>query len=73
MLIDNPIKDHNCEILRSTIFNIQVCSKLSEKETLEWLRKNSPAGTVNNWGLQNDISPVQCVNDPEKMHYIFNC
>lgn len=77
-LIDKPIKDENCEITRSSLLNIQVCSKLSEEETLEWLRKASPAGTSANWGLQrkdddNYLAPVQCANDPERKHYIFVC
>ena len=77
VLIDKPIKDENCEILRSSILNIQVCSKLSEEETLAWLRINSPAGTSANWGLQRKdaddyLEPVQCAEDPNRTHYIFN-
>jgi len=64
-LIDRPIKDENCEILWSSLLTIQVCSLLSEEETLEWLRINSPAGTSNNWGLQNKesdnyLAPIKC-------------
>ena len=78
MLIDNPVKDENCEITRSSLLNIQVCSRLSEEETLEWLRENSPAGTTGNWALQRKDSgdylmPVQCSEDSERTHYIFDC
>ena len=78
ILIDNPIKDEDCEILRSSLLNIQVCSSLSEEETLEWLRRVSPAGTSANWGFQRKddkdyLAPVQCVDDPKRTHYIFRC
>ena len=78
ILIDEPIKDENCEIVRSSLLNIQVCSKLSEEETLLWLQQNSPAGTSGNWQMQNRdaldyLEPVQCANDSEKKHYIFIC
>jgi len=78
ILIDKPIKDENCEILRSYLLNIQVCSRLSEKDTLLWLREKSPAGTTGNWCLQrkdsdNYLPPVKCDEDPEKTHYIFVC
>jgi hypothetical protein len=78
MLIDEPIKDDDCEITRSGLLNIQVCSRLSEGETLIWLCQNSPAGTSGNWSFQskgsdNYLPPVQCVDDPKRTHYIFNC
>ena len=78
MLIDKPIKNENCEVLRSGLLNIQVCSCLSEEETLRWLRRASPAGTSMNWGMQKKddkdyLSPVKCGDDSERWHYIFVC
>lgn len=75
MLVDRPIKDENCEIIQSSLLCIQVCSKLTEEETLEWVRKNSPAGTENNWGLSSEKEhmPIQCVNNSDKKHYMFVC
>jgi len=78
MSIDKPIKDENCEILKSSLLNIQVCSRLSEEETLEWLRVNSPAGTTGNWGLQyrdseDYLASVQCAGNSDRKHFIFIC
>jgi hypothetical protein len=78
ILIDYPTKDDNCEILRSNVVSIQVCSCLSEAETLKWLRRESPAGTRSNWESQRKgdadyKAPVQCADDPDRTHYIFIC
>jgi len=78
ILIDKLIKDENCEITRSNLLNIQVCSRLSEEETLEWLREKSPAGTSGNWLIQDRnskdyLAPVQCANDQNRKHFIFVC
>lgn len=55
-----------------------VCSRLSEEESLEWLRKNHPAGTSGNWGKINygehpESKPVKCSDYPDRMHYQFVC
>ena len=78
MLIDKKIKDDDCEILRSSLLNIQVCSRLPEEETLQWLREKSPAGTSGNWQLQRKdsdgyLAPVQCAENPGRKHFVFNC
>ena len=77
-LIDDPIKDENCEITMSSLLSIQVCSKLSEEDTLAWLQRVSPSGTTANWQLQDKtrddyLAPVQCADDPNKTHFIFVC
>ena len=78
MLFIEWIKNGSCKIVRSTLLNIQVCSSLSEEETLEWVRDKHPAGTTGNWMLQNKgtsryLAPVQCADDSAKAHYVFIC
>ncbi len=64
-----------CEIIREKGLGIQVCSSLSEKEALKWVKLNSPAGTTNNWGMSNDEAhkAVVCASDKNRKHYVFTC
>lgn len=63
------------EITGMGIFNIQVCSEGTEDEALEWVRKNSPAGTTNNWQKQDNekLKPADCPETGGRKHYLFVC
>lgn len=53
----------------------QVCSEGSEEEALDWLRRENPAGTSNNWQHSNEEghAPAKCEKYPERTHYMFIC
>lgn len=55
--------------------NIQVCSTQSLEEALDWVRRDSPAGTQNNWQVDDrkEVAPVKCAEYPERTHYVFTC
>lgn len=65
-------------LTRMKLLNCQVCSTGTEEEALDWLRESHPAGTLNNW-LQYDytenpeMTPVRCLDHPERTHYMFAC
>lgn len=63
------------ELLKNGVLCAQVCSDGSYDETLEWIRKNNPAGTENNWGkaYRDGQEPVKCADNPEHTHFIFSC
>jgi hypothetical protein len=63
------------EISRHGILQIQVCSEGHIKEALDWVRKESPAGTENNWMVDDNprATPVKCEKYPERTHYLFCC
>lgn len=66
----------DCEITKMGLFDIQVCSVLTEDETLAWVQKECPSGTERNW-LQRDgetgLKPTKCADHPGRTHYIFSC
>jgi len=68
-----PLPEH--EILKTTLLNIAVCSIGTIDEALEWVRKESPAGTTNNWCIDDGpaVAPVKCKEFPNRTHYIFTC
>lgn len=68
-----PMEDNI--ITRTGLFNIQVCSKLSEEKALEWVREAHPAGTTGNWQkpIEKKLGPVQCKEYPDRKHYVFAC
>ena len=62
--------------IRTTLLQAQVCSEGTEWEALAWLRKTHPAGTENNWQIDDNrerSEPVQCGDHPPRMHYLFIC
>lgn len=64
------------ELTRYNLLYAQVCSDGTWDETLEWIRRENPAGTENNWS--KDESPagaaVPCANNPTThKHYMFEC
>lgn len=65
----------NCIILKTSILAIQICSALSEDETLKWVREASPAGTSNNWCKSDDPghASVNCADGGGRKHYVFIC
>lgn len=73
-------KELKCEVIYQDFLNCRVCSNGSWDETLEWVRKNCPAGTENNWQKKEGIldagknaAPVECGNGNGMMHYMFIC
>ena len=62
-------------ITRVSILNSQVCSEGTIQEALDFLRVTSPAGTQNNWQIDErpEVAPVKCEAYPERTHYIFDC
>jgi hypothetical protein len=62
-------------LTRMGIFNCQVCSAGSIQEALEWLQYNHPAGTQNNWKIDDRdcVKPVKCNSDDKRKHYVFTC
>ena len=62
-------------ITKMGLLNSQVCSEGAIDEALEWLKKESPAGTQNNWQIDErpEVAPVVCESHPERKHYIFVC
>lgn len=76
MLLDKPIKDENNEIIASSLLSINICSSLSYREGLEWVRENSPSGTSMNWQEYKGTEcqrEVQCDQDKNKKHYVYVC
>lgn len=61
------------EIIATGIFDCRVCSEGTWDQALEWLKKNSPAGTKKNWMKNNNsnFEPTQCADDPKRTHYMF--
>jgi hypothetical protein len=62
-------------LTRNNIFYAQVCAEATYDEALEWIRKNNPAGTMNNWQKKDDgdFTPIKCAEYPERTHYMFCC
>lgn len=74
--VEKPTKEkHGFEILRMSLLNLQVCSKLSDAEVSEAVNKYSPSGTSNGWRLETegDLAPLECDNKDGSKHYIFSC
>lgn len=58
-----------------SLLNIQVCSEGTLEEALEWVRRNHPAGTSNNWQKDDrpEAAPITCADDEGRTHYLFEC
>ena len=62
--------------IRTSLLQVQVCSEGTEYEALAWVRTRHPAGTENNWQIDDNrerSEPVQCGDHPPRMHYLFIC
>lgn len=64
------------------IFGMVVCAEkdASDDEILSFCNKENPSGTTNGWVqvVRNDsehpqCNPVQCADNPERLHIIVNC
>ena len=57
------------------LLSTQVCSESSFEDALDWLCRENPAGTTNNWSKdeRKEVAPVQCEKFPTRKHYIFTC
>lgn len=62
-------------LLVNGMVDARVCSTGTYDEALEWIRKENPAGTQNNWQKHEDgkFAPIKCADDPERTHYMFIC
>lgn len=63
-------------LTQTGIIHCQVCSEGMYDEALEWVRKNYPAGTRNNWSKKEKdpkLAPITCESYPTRTHYIFTC
>jgi len=62
-------------ILLIGVFDARVCSAGSYDEALEFLQRESPAGTANNWQKHDEgsFAPMKCKSHPERTHYMFQC
>ena len=62
-------------LTQNSILNAQVCSAGTIQEALDFIRYTNPAGTQNNWGIDErpEVAPVKCAEYPERTHYIFDC
>lgn len=65
------------------ICHMQVCAHkdATDEEILKVCNSDNPAGTSNGWAtvLHEDsefwgpTKPVQCVDDPDRLHYLVGC
>lgn len=65
------------------ICHMQVCAHkdATDDEILAVCNRQNPAGTTNGWSsivreeseFWGDMRPVQCQDDPERVHYIVAC
>jgi hypothetical protein len=65
------------------ICHMQVCAHkdATDEEILEVCNRENPAGTTNGWAsivreeseTWGDLRPVQCVDEPDRLHYIVAC
>lgn len=62
-------------LTKNGLIDAQVCSEGTYDEALEWIQKNNPAGTSNNWSKNEEgaFAPVECADHPERTHYMFIC
>lgn len=62
-------------LTKNFILDAQVCAEATYDEALEWIRKENPAGTQNNWSKNEgeNFAPVTCADHPERTHYAFVC
>lgn len=65
-------------LIRAGMVDARVCSTGTWDEAEEWLRRNHPAGTQNNWRKNEDggeaFAPVACADSPDThKHYMFVC
>lgn len=53
----------------------RVCAEATAEEALDWIQKNYPAGTSNNWQLarEDHRKPVPCGENPKRTHFMFTC
>jgi len=60
---------------KMSLLNAQVCSEETYDEALDWLCRNNPAGTSNNWSKDERevVAPVQCEEYPKRKHFVFTC
>ena len=70
--------EYDYEIIKSGVFNLQVCSNCPPKnikECEEAVRLFSPAGTANNWFVEKKgkLKPVKCADSKKRWHYVFSC
>lgn len=57
------------------ILDAQVCSEGTYDEALEFIQRQNPAGTSNNWQKNGEgaFAPAKCADHPERTHYMFIC
>jgi len=69
-------KTEDYQVMKMTLLNLIVCSKLGENECLEKVKAGFPAGTSNNWQVSDreNQRPVKCADNPEtNWHYCYVC
>jgi hypothetical protein len=74
-VVENPTKEeHGFEVLRMSIFDLQVCSRLAVDEVEEAVNKHFPPGTELGWRVDREgpRGPVECGNGGAT-HYMFSC
>ena len=68
-------KQQKGELIFMNLLLCRVCYEGSWDEALEWVRKNNPAGTSNDWSKaeRKNQRPVRCADNPKRWHYMFQC
>lgn len=76
-------KDDEPKLMINSISVCSVCHRKDQPidEVLEWLRGFNPSGTTGNWQHMDaehlrefpQQAPVQCADDPERLHTMFLC
>lgn len=63
------------ELIMNGLVQCRVCSNGTWDETLDWVRKENPAGTEMNWHKHSgdNFKPIQCSDDNTRFHYMFEC
>ena len=59
-------------VIRESILCLQICSRLPEKEAIEW-GEGQLCGTTHGWKLSTrDKQGVECKEYPNRKHYLFD-
>ena len=75
-IVENPNKEeYGFEILKMSLLQLQVCSKLPKNEIESQVNRISPSGTRHGWQLETKgkLAPIECEKKDGNKHYLFSC
>lgn len=76
----NSVEDHVYAIIRTAVFNVQICTTVPPDQTINLkllalqLNEDHPCGTENGWVIEmNDPAPGKCNDHKDRYHYVCPC